>query len=388
MDIKERITAILRIPVTDAQVETIRQNYRQFYDAPEDFARDGLITIILDDLGLSRPNGLYALLNQKVDGMDLKHADTIYSLMWGKYKDVPVYVVPVFDDAGVEALRQLGEETGTSMTNDADTLFAEVAFSDDGEAAVVIVRSGQAIDAVGEPQFTISDSLPGFTKGYMRRLFTRYPDVLSTYYVPFIASGNGRNPVMWIEHVSGHISGNDLGDRLASWYQDTKVGVYEDHMKEMYKDIKADFPAIDLQNDDPLDRYRMFSYAGKYSIMYNRNHLAYNGNIAYSECLLPYLVCCMIEIDRLETNLYDVVRGNYGVEWKDLYFRRLSEQDEAEHRTAIDSASDRGDVTNSDGNDPRPQVGTMNASDGRGDGTRKSPLGKMFDNASSDYKQV
>lgn len=381
MDIKARITEVLRVPVTAAQAEVIKQNYPNFYESPESFIGDDFLPVIMDDIEVSRASSLKDLMNT-VAGMSIEHSDPLHTLLWGSYKDTFLYAVPVNGQA-VEELRKFDTEMGMGNAGK-DELVAEVMFSNDNEAALVVVRSCEAIHAVGELPFTISEAMPGYVKGFSRRLFHgALPDALATYYVPFIPSGNGKLPVMWVDHATGHITGDDFGNELAGEHQDIKVGVYEEHFKDMYDAIKVKYPSVDL-NADSKNRYTMFSH-GQYNFIYNRNHLAYNGNLHKSRCIMPLIVTFMLDIDQLQTNVADVVCGLQ--DWSSLYYRRVSESDRVDHRveTVGYDAEHNSEVAATARGE---KSAYQDTADERGEGNRKSVLGKMFDNATSDYKQV
>ena len=373
MEQKRRIEDVLGVHIHDEQLAYIMQYYRQFYSEPESFAGDGLVDLIMEDLKIKKPTNLKDILNQ-VEGMDIKHLDPYNSLALGKYKDTPVYAMFA---TGSEVEKVAGYPNVESRPSDQskEELFAIGFLANDKKSAIILVMSGEAIDAVNTPE---QNAILGYTGIFTMPLIDYDVKDLHTYYVPFVASGQGRNPVMWINHNAddSHIA-SIIFEELSNKWQDWGTVIYADNIKDAYNELKLNYPGVDLDTALDVDRYLSGRHFGR-NIIYNRNHLAYNGNIASAMAMLPWSISNILKKEaddgsNVADNVYNCING--AEEWDSFKYYILGTN--AANKTVIteENAKPSNSQTASDGRE-------------RGDGSARSPIGKMFNNASSDYKQV
>lgn len=362
MNAKERMESVLGVRLTESQSEQIRKYYSQFYERPEDFVRDNLISIIIDDIGLKIPTKLMDICNMAT-GMDMRKSDTHDSLAWGKMRDCPVYAFRV-SSSEADKLEAEMVSIGTVGYNDNQEMYAVRLYRvDEDYDAIAIVMRRCDVDVTGDlviPGYKlVASAVVSPQPGYV--------GVLSTYYVPFNNVNNGMVPVMWVDHSGASYTWDDNTlPNIADTYQDVKVGVVDDDIKEMFTNLKGTYP----NDDSGVAAYVGLGYHGNH-IIYRRNHMAYAGNVASAKAMVPFLSLCMMETENVQTSLHEVLSGK--LEWADLFFKQGSVQS---------------DVTQETKESVHPAVGPMNATSDRGDGNRRSPIGKLFDNASSDYRQV
>lgn len=379
MGIKERIESVLGVRIHDEQVDFIKTYYGQFYNNPEEFRGDGLVSVILEDLGIQVKNDPISAASM-VDGINLKHCDAYATLAWGFYKEHPIYAVAV-EGFEVQALKELSTDMELNRVDSSSSVpVATVAISDDDKSAIVFVQALCDIKAIGELPFTIC-KIPGYSKGCMSRLFINGKRTfLETFYVPFVNVGSGRNPVLWRIHKS--VSGaecvdNELLDELFKKIN-LADGVYEEDFRSVRLNLEYKYPGIDLETQEEK-RYVVLKGA-KGQLIFNQNAIPGKSNIHTQEMLVPWAVDIYDGCDGAETNLHSIINGT--LEWSDLYFRIPAAGAVARSNDNTEESEQASTVVRN-----RPEVGLVNASDGRGEGTRKTPLGKMLDNATSDYKQ-
>lgn len=379
---RRSLEEVLRVPLTDDQAEHIATYYRQFFDNPEGYMRDSLVDVILDDLDLGRLRLLPALMNE-VDGMHITKFGPHSSIVWGTYKEQPIYAIPVNNQEIIASLREFDTEM-IGQNAQPDELVAEVMFSKDGEAALIVVRSVEAMHAVGELPFTITDGMPGYEKGFMRRLVSgSLPDLLSIFYVCFVAAGKGSNPVLWPNLVNQTFVGaDDEMDSIVERETDMQVGIFNDHIQAINESIKTRYPHVDMESHEADDKYHYLSYGHKYNLVYNSNTLAYNGNVSSAKRLFPLLAMISMVQGATVSNAPAVVMG--ASEWNELYF---SSKEVAPEETVHQQASQ---VLTPEMNQMLDNIGNNlgHQSRQRGQGTATSPIGKLLQNASSDYEQV
>ena len=378
MDIKERIEAILGSHITDEQLGLVQRDYKSFYEEPEAYVNAGIIDVICDDLNLPHPSQKLDIqeLCNKVPSINMKHKDPYNSLAWGTYKDHPVYAMLVTGQNELEALGSLKDEVVAGCSD--DDLVMQVAVSSTGDSAIVVVMSYADEKALGVMPLS-EVCVPGYEKTIIRPLFVEdQPSIAWTYFVPFVKSGTGRNPVMWVMHTeSKATSKNDVLDRAVDKYQDFIVGVDEDNIKDAYSELKTLLPGVDLESASAEERYIPLQ-CGDEVIVYNRNHLAYNGNLASTEAMMPWISLQVLSMESYDGNVADVARGNdFAV--RSVFYRNGHGQPNLSAKSR--EVSDVGSIS-------RAEVGPVNASRQRGEGAARTPLGKMLQNASSDYMQV
>lgn len=312
-----KLEKVLGVRLQSENVEFIQQNYDAFYKDPLSFIGDKLVDMILEDLDLKVPTGLEDIISM-VPGMDVKHTDTYGTLAWGNYKGSPMYALLITGSA----VRTLKETLRTDMFMrdlPGSTLVATIAASHDEERAVVFVQERGDLAAIGDLPFTICD-IPGFEKVAMLPVFSPEAGVtVAQFYVPFVQAGKGRNPVMWT-NLADPIQGSDksLFEHLNNGL-DFESGIDSEAFKAVKLNIGNYYPSVDLDKDSD-ERYQVLDCWGS-QLIYNRNALAYSGNIHTQNALLPWAIACMVSYgsDGVHTNMYDVVSGTY--EWEDLFFR-------------------------------------------------------------------
>lgn len=309
-----KLEKVLGVRLQSENVEFIQHNYSAFYEDPESFIGDKLVDMILEDLGLTAPTGLEGIISM-VPGMDVKHTDTYGTLAWGNYKGSPMYAMLVTGSA----VRALKETLSTDMNMrdlPGSALVATIAASHDEERAVVFVQERGDIAAIGDLPFTICD-IPGFEKVAMLPVFSSL--TTAQFYVPFVQAGKGRNPVMWTNLCdSVKYSDKSLFEHLNNGF-DFESGIDADAFKTIKLNLGNYYPSVDLERES-AERYQPLDCWGS-QLIYNRNALAYSGNIHTQNALLPWAIACMVSYgsDGVHTNMYDVVDGTY--EWEDLFFR-------------------------------------------------------------------
>ena len=369
---KQEIEHVLGVRITDEQLAHIMQYYREFYSNPESFVNDGLVDLILDDFKVKKPTNIKDILNQ-ADGMEIRHLDPYNSLAWGKYKGVPIYAMFV---TGSEVEKVAGYPNVESRPSDQskDELFAIGFISNDKKSAIVLVMSRPAAIAVTIPE---QNAIPGYTGIFTMPLIDYEVKPLHTFYVPFDNGANGRTPVMWVSHNEAEItSSSDILNTLSERWQDWGTITHADDIKKAYQELHATFPSVDREAMGDEARYVGLALKG-HTLVYNRNRLAYADDKFTVKTMLPWIVVNIL--DKIEKDGSHVKEDIYnclaGVgEWNDFSYY-INKRGDAARTESTPITQESRKVIITEGNS-------------RGDGSAKSPIGKMFNNASSDYKQV
>lgn len=369
---KQKIEHVLGVQITDEQLAHIMQYYREFYSDPESFVNDGLVDLILDDFKLKKPANIKDILNQ-ADGMEIRRVDPFNSLAWGKYKDKPVYGMFVTGSEVDEVVNYPKVESRPS-NQFKEELFAIGFVAIDKKSAIILVMDGESIDSVSVPDVY---GIPGYTCIFTVPLIDYEVKALHTFYVPFDNGANGRTPVMWISHNEAEItSSSDILNTLSERWQDWGTITHADDIKKAYQELHATFPSVDREAMGDEARYVGLALKG-YTLVYNRNRLAYADDKFTVKTMLPWIVVNILDkIEKdgshVKEDIYNCLAGTS--EWNNFSYY----------------INKRGDTARAESTSVAPENRKVIITEGnsRGDGSAKSPIGKMFNNASSDYKQV
>lgn len=372
-NIKDRIEHVLGTKIHDEQVQYIQTYYSSFYENPEEFVGDNLLTMIREDLNISEPKNILEYV-KALSGTSNLHMDSYETLAWGRYHDQDFYALMVKDVADLEWIHNCETDMFIDKNSSDDTLICTTAIAEDGKSAVVFVQTRAAIAAIGELPFTVCQ-VPGYHKGNIFRLFSG--DIISAqFYVPFIPANTGRNPILWKDHTGSAPSSNTTLGELWESETDPSVVVDSDTIKIVYGKMKQIIGKADLEIGE--DRYEALGFCGC-NMIYNRNHLAYNGNLS-AACAMAACVAIDIQgLDNVCTNLYEVGNNGTTEAWDMLFYSTKSGSSDVTSSKAPGNL-EYGHVTESGA------IGQIGRD--RGEGNAKTTLGKLFQNASSDYKQV
>lgn len=367
MEKKESIEKVLGAKVSDQNMADIKTYYKAFYENPEEYAGDALVELILQDLGIEStkaPVGNVLNIVNTIPGMDIRHIDKEETLAWGTYNNAPVYVV-IAEDVHVRNLMEsCGKSIPTDGLNPTEPVVV-VMHSDVNDTAIVIV-----MDKEVEADIPV---IHGFTKVCTRPMFLSNDiDELAEYYVPFVPSGNGRNPVMWISHRGHAIEGAEpvfLNEKF-EYYQDLDVGTDEDHIKKVYEQLKTYYPGVDLDTEAD-DRYAAMRISLN-TVIYNRNHLAFNGNVPSTKALLPAVISIVRGTEDVKSTVYDAVHTD---NWHQVFYVKMNEGEETKE-------------TKSPANGMPSTPGMSYEGRQLGQSQATTRLGKLMDNATGSYEQV
>lgn len=355
MDKKTELMLTLGVKLTDADVEVIKEGYRQVYDRPEEYTDDKLVDLICAELGKEVPKTLKEIFGQ-VDGVDITRSDYYDTIAWGRVGDNLVYALRVMNQFASGAI---------SATRD----------SEQGRIAVYIKNKLNVLVVVFDGIRSKND-MP-FIPGYSLLYLTDWSDVAAhEFFVPFMRAGKGYNPVMWIDFTATEKGGTSQAfQSLEEGWVDWAFVMDAKKLDGAYAAFKSAYPGINLESDPNPECNRLvrLSYDGT-TVIYNRNSLSYSGNITDEECLFPFyhLVCRRHGFDKTEINAVPCLSGGL---WEDFYFAEKSVVQDVpteEQPQPVKTVIKDTDVDNKE----------------LGNGNKKSIIGRMLDNASSDYKQV
>lgn len=306
---RERIENALHAHLTsDEQMDTIEKYYRIFFENPEEYETDYLSDMILETLGLEREepwgnadnDGVCATNVRMWDaldemaGVELKHITPDESLAWGYFHHVPFYVrqiSPVFGNriirTGVDL--QYAYLSDIGRNNPEDAILTRVFQAPDGMMCAYCFENTYAVHLRDVEKWVpngweyIGDYVIGEnpTDGGV--------DTTLNLWVPFYGMSNGAVlPVMWIDTKDPFTTSGRK--EVMREFMDENMITYQVCTKA-YQRLKDELPKIDLQSDSE-DRY--VEIDAPYSVWYNRNHTAYNGNIVSTKALAPWLVSMLV----------------------------------------------------------------------------------------------
>lgn len=380
-----RLEKVLGVRLQEERVEFIQQNYSAFYQDPESFIGDGLVDMILEDIGLKKPESLMEIL-EAVPGMDVKHTDTKGTLAWGNFKGELMYALYA-TDARARDLATLQSVDISGLPSEA--LVAVVVRSYDGYQGVIIVQERGSIDNIGGSPETLYD-IPGFEILAVFPVFNEtYMLDSAQFYVPFMKAGNGRNPVMWLSFVSEHLPDADEGlIKKINDGCDFEMGVDVDSFKDLKLNLGNYYPAVDLETQRS-ERYKALDGCNQ-QLVYNRNALAYSGNIHTPDAMLPWAVDCMLAWSskgNVDTNMYEVATGKF--EWDDIYFDLLTGEAKSGNGSQPNTEATKVDEPGSKVFDSEFNRDHLTGPQGKelGKSGATTRLGKALANATGSYQQ-
>jgi hypothetical protein len=296
---KERLQNVLRITLTDTDVEYIKEYWRSFYKAPEDFINDNVVDMIHDDLGKypidKNDNGgnttmtFEEILSSIPDASFTRFIDD-GSLAWGKYNGELIYAKRF----------KLDELAGIEKSSNDVTL---------SRLAAIVFKGAEDYVVIVIPNNTKVDILPpiGYEKVCVRPLtflndrgkFSRDEAMFfAKVFVPFNDGPSGSKlPIIWYSSSNDTFecetmkSVRSLPAELVNAYI-TADGFALQGVADLSSTIESSYPPVVLTGDrdhDDYERYQslMTDRENQITFVYNRNHVAYNGNKETLASMLP-----------------------------------------------------------------------------------------------------
>lgn len=348
MDVKERLELVLGVRICDEQVDFVKTYYNQFYESPEEFIGDGLVDVILDDLGLRRPDTLVETCDM-IYGLHMRWFGGYDTLAWGSYGDQDVYAVRARGQDARDIAEFVRDRNWNSEFTESPVMIVHV-FNDEPDKAVVLVttyKGALSSDIRKLPGYTCMGCCPIVEPGET--------DVRLTYYVPFARNANSKCPVMWIDHT-GQIPA-DAEQSLGYVLEDSEILsgiVTKSEASYLYSGITSNVRGDGIRYVS--EKFVSLKF-DELTVVYNSNHCCAD-RICYSvEAVSPILFYYIVGMDNIKTNAFDVICEHKG--WDSLYSKVCSQDESVEPVDVVHS--------------------------GKGSGQRTSAIGKMLDGATSDY---
>lgn len=327
-EIKQRLEKVLQCDLLPSDVEFVSTYYRAFYANPEDYESDGVVDLILNDLGYTRKESsgevdsaedIWDSLSSIMEMRGLHEYDS--SIEFFKFKEgkVPGYLrivggecIQFLINAGEDAVRHLsdtdtiGDKECAAIiytTKDANCVAAFCFNADAWNNGSVLIRQELAKCSFLNSQFLQVTMLSGIT------------DPTRFLYVPCYKMSSGNIiPISWINTIE-LIRGSN--ENYLQEFDEFESDVEKEDLHKMCTILENRFPAIDSDLADTNSRY--ISTYHRLDICYNRNYKAYNGNVRDIDKMFTYLVGLSYSRASVDTNLYSLMRGKS--EGEDFYMR-------------------------------------------------------------------
>lgn len=280
----EILQEVLRATLSDNNVSYLKEYWRAFYNNPEDFRDDRIIDLIVDDMGLTQfeekenesmgfnwksfmernillVNKITAdnTMGYRNDGIYIRYIDKVFKVKgsYTKVNGVP-YNYGVWSNY----------ITGTVIIAmpDTKTVMPET----------VVIDEDDTYDFVGYIVPNENNTAEEI-------------ELLSYAYVPFTDGPNdSKIPVMW--RVDGSNGAGIAVDALMEYFRGS--GEFNNCMKSFADFLNDRFPSVDLKESKD-QRYTeitlKLSEDATATFVYNRNHIAYNGNMCGEDKTLGVL---------------------------------------------------------------------------------------------------
>lgn len=353
MDIKVRMENVLHCYLNDEQIKRIKEDYKTFYENPENYENDGLTDIIIDDLKLTVITPWSAASDdtqscknpwdevEAADNIDIKKifpsnagyiSDDVPALAIGHVNHIPVYFrmltdVSEFNYIGWTASYQHITDLSYKLHDHPNAQILRIYKIGTSAPSgyyiayaykVEYIHELNDVNACGKKDWEYIGDYP----------MTEDCRPACKFYVPFSEMANGgRIPVMWynpMQNVKAITSGTL--DKLTALSEVTEQDVHD-----IYNGIKEEHGSIDLDTHDDADRYvsLLMSNADGHDVFtYNRNHLSRNGAIAHGMAILPLLLVKEMKMtEPHHSSLYVILQeGNRGdIAYIGLYSEKIIE---------------------------------------------------------------
>lgn len=312
----ELLQEVLRASLTDEQVSYLKEYWKAFYNNPEDFIEDRLIDFIVEDMGLVQ------FEEKEIKKMEFN---------WKQFVELnPGIIAKISDDKtlgynkdGIFA-RLLNRVFVVRTTNARNMEVPRVygIWSDDVQTFIMAIPKESKV--VAEDIFIDFKFLGYFAPG--EGMTWSEVEFMSFAYVPFTDGPQGSViPVLWRTLEGYDNTGIDIASISATI---GNSGVLSESMKGFSEFIADRFPTVDLkeQKDKRYVGLAMRMATGAtMGIVYNRNHVAYNGNMAGEIKTLP--ITCAVAATR----------------WDEVHTETLSQYlNDDYHNSLIVNAGQRG----------------------------------------------
>lgn len=271
----EILQEVLRATLSDDNVDYLKEYWRAFYNNPEDFRDDRIIDLIVDDMGLTQ----FA---------EKENEDMAFN--WKSFMELNVGLVTktttdntmAYNNNGtyVRHIDKVFNVKGNGVKA-SGVPYNYGVWCDDIEGTL-IVAIPDGIDVNAENIIPANDGSMYNFVGYIvpsENISAKQVELLSYAYVPFTDGPNeSKIPVMW--RTVGSDGVGIAVDTLMEHFKGTSE--FKDCMKSFAEFLCDRFPSVDLK-EDKSQRYvkvtLKFAEGSIATFVYNRNHIAYNGNM-------------------------------------------------------------------------------------------------------------
>ena len=322
---KERLENVLHCFLTEDNVAYIGEYYRTFYESPESYINDYLVDIIIDDMQLKKiepwVNDMDAWQAiEEFTPVDIKHISDDQSLAWGHINHVPVYMrriegdlVNQFVDMNAnfshDLLQSVADNgadncTVTRIVKSQNNQLIAYCFDKDSVHKVSDVEQWAPTGWTHIGDFEIAGSSDN----------SGFGDATMLLYTPFYEMSNGSLlPIMWINTLGGTTEeGSFVLDEF------TNINRYDNEVcKSIYAKLREILPPVDLE-DESESRYKKIR-AYPYTLVYNRNHIAHNGNVKNAKAVSPFIVAMLQKYNGAnhKSNVQDLISGRL-TDWDEI----------------------------------------------------------------------